>query len=68
MTATWRKQEPEVIPLTLWAGEDFVRELVFDGLVGGIPADSTITLKLFDGTDRTRPRLDRGPPPSSART
>ncbi|MBM4567803.1 hypothetical protein GS441_21025 [Rhodococcus hoagii] len=50
VTATWRKQEPDVIPLTLWAGEDFVRELVFDGLVGGIPADSTITLKLFDGT------------------
>ncbi|MBM4615145.1 hypothetical protein GS905_11955 [Rhodococcus hoagii] len=50
MTSTWRKQEPDVIPLTLWAGEDFVRELVFDGLVGGIPADSTITLKLFDGT------------------
>ncbi len=66
MTSTWRKQEPDVIPLTLWAGEDFVRELVFEGLVGGIPAGSTITLKLFDGTGQTQPRPDHGPHPSLA--
>lgn len=50
MSASWRQQEPPNIPLVLIAGEDFVRELEFDGLVGGIPADSTITLKLFDST------------------
>lgn len=49
MTATWRKQEPVVIPLTLYAGEDFTRTLTFDG-PGDIPSGSTITLKLFDGT------------------
>ncbi|MGW2095789.1 LtfC-like domain-containing protein [Promicromonospora sukumoe] len=49
MTSTWRKQEPEVMPLVLYAGEDFTRILTFDG-PGDIPPGSTITLKLFDGT------------------
>ncbi|MBM4508949.1 hypothetical protein GS421_03310 [Rhodococcus hoagii] len=43
-----------------------MRELVFEGLVGGIPAGSTITLKLFDGTGQTQPRPDHGPHPSLA--
>ncbi|NKU63885.1 hypothetical protein GS891_12260 [Rhodococcus hoagii] len=45
---------------------DFVRELVFDGLVGGIPAGSTITLKLFDGTGPDSAETDHGPHPSLA--
>ncbi|NKV82029.1 hypothetical protein GS930_03610 [Rhodococcus hoagii] len=44
-----------------------MRELVFEGLVGGIPAGSTITLKLFDGTGQTRRAgPDHGPHPSLA--